>query len=61
MNGQIQVSWLLISQDLAPKPASKKRNTTGDTLSIGPGGRAAHSLIAKDSTLYIFGGYGGQG
>ncbi|KAH9295388.1 hypothetical protein KI387_038976, partial [Taxus chinensis] len=41
------------------KSAGKK--TILNTESDSPLGRSAHSLIARDHALYIFGGYGGQG
>ncbi|KAJ7565645.1 hypothetical protein O6H91_02G068800 [Diphasiastrum complanatum] len=53
--------WHLCSQGKSsPYKATSRRGTSATKLD-GPGGRAAHSLVVRDRSVYVFGGYGGQG
>ncbi|XP_024402653.1 uncharacterized protein [Physcomitrium patens] len=61
---QIRLTWHLFPQEPVAKVRARKRAEDGaaEGLSNSPGGRAAHSLIAKvNQALYVFGGYGGSG
>ena len=60
--GQIRLIWHAIPQEPVTRPRGRKRSDEGaEALSNNPGGRAAHSLIARGDALYVFGGYGGSG
>lgn len=48
--------WRVVDQE-QPKVQRKGRPLKAQD----PGGRSAHSLITDDSSLYLFGGYGGSG
>ncbi|CAK9224132.1 unnamed protein product [Sphagnum troendelagicum] len=54
-------SWHTILQGPStPKRRGQKRAEKA-TWADNPGGRAAHTLVALERSLYLFGGYGGQG
>ncbi|OAE28811.1 hypothetical protein AXG93_3096s1250 [Marchantia polymorpha subsp. ruderalis] len=48
--------WEVIGQDKEKVPKKSKA-----TKALGPGGRSAHTIVAKDESLYLIGGYGGGG
>lgn len=61
-SGQVRLTWHTFPQEPVAKPRGRKRSEeAAETLSNNPGGRAAHSLVAKGDALYVFGGYGGSG
>lgn len=63
--GQVRLTWHVFPQEPVAKPRGRKRTDEAaavETVSNNsPGGRAAHTLIAKGDALYLFGGYGGAG
>ncbi|CAM6097154.1 unnamed protein product [Calypogeia fissa] len=50
------LEWRVVEQE-KPKVQRKGRPLKSED----PGGRSAHSLVVEDSSLYLFGGYGGGG
>jgi N-acetylneuraminic acid mutarotase len=60
--GQVRLTWHTFPQEPAAKPRGRKRaEEAAETLANNPGGRAAHSLVARGDALYVFGGSGGSG
>lgn len=61
---QVRLTWHVFPQEPVAKPRGRKRTDDAAAEAVSnnnPGGRAAHSLIAKGDALYLFGGYGGSG